>query len=84
MRILVDAMSGDNAPLEIIKGAYLASKEFPEHQIVLVGDENIISDTAVKNDIAVEGMEIIHAPGVITMEDSPLSVVRESAIPQCA
>ena len=77
MRILVDAMSGDNAPLEIIKGASLAAKEFPEHKIVLVGDENIISDTAVKNDISVEGMEIIHAPGVITMEDSPLSVVRE-------
>ena len=43
MRILVDAMSGDNAPLEIIKGAEMASREFDE-EIIIIGDENIISD----------------------------------------
>ena len=42
MRILIDAMSGDNAPLEILKGAELALKEFKEHTIVLVGDENAV------------------------------------------
>ena len=77
MRILVDAMSGDNAPLEIIKGAQLASKEYKDHTIVLVGDENVISDVAVKNDIDIDGIEIISAKSVITMEDSPLAVIRE-------
>ena len=77
MRILIDAMSGDNAPLEILKGAELAVKEFKDHTIVLVGDENIISDIAVTNDIDLQGIEIIHADTVITMEDSPLSVVRD-------
>ncbi len=77
MRILIDAMSGDNAPLEILKGAAAAKVEFPEHTLVLVGDENVISDVAVKNDIDVSDMEIINAPNVITMEDSPLSVIRE-------
>ena len=77
MRILVDAMSGDNAPLEIIKGAEMASKEFKEHTIVLVGDENVISDVAVKNEIDISDIEIIHADGIITMEDNPLSVVRD-------
>ena len=77
MRIIVDAMSGDNAPLEIIKGASLAKNEFLGHTIVLVGDENVISDVAVKNDIDIEGIEIINAQSVITMEDSPLSVIRE-------
>ena len=77
MRILVDAMSGDHAPLEILKGASLASKEYKDHTIVLVGDENIISDVAVKNEIDIDGIEIIPSKSVITMEDNPLCVVRE-------
>jgi len=77
MKILVDAMSGDNAPLEILKGASLASKEYRDHTIVLVGDENIISDIAVKNDINLDGIEIINSNSVITMEDNPLCVVRD-------
>ena len=51
MTILVDAMSGDNAPLEIIKGAALAAKKFNKAEIVLVGDENVISDVAVTHEI---------------------------------
>ncbi len=77
MRILLDAMSGDNAPLEILLGAELALKEFKEHTLVLVGDENVISDIAVKNEINLAGIEIIHADTVITMEDSPLAAVRD-------
>ena len=77
MKILIDAMSGDNAPLEILKGVALASKEFDEHELMLVGDENVISDIAVKNEIDISGMKIIHSNTVISMEDSPLSVVRE-------
>ena len=76
MRVLIDAMSGDNAPLEIIKGVALAEKEYSDHTYVLVGDENIISDTAVKNNINISGIEIIHTSGVITMEDNPLCVIR--------
>ena len=77
MKILIDAMSGDNAPLEILKGAEWAKREFKEHTIMLVGDENVISDVAVKNEIDIKDIEIIHAASVITMEDSPLAVVRE-------
>lgn len=77
MRILVDAMSGDNAPLEIIKGASLAKNEYSEHTIALVGDPNIISNIAVTNDIDLSGIEIIESKSVITMEDHALCVVRE-------
>jgi glycerol-3-phosphate acyltransferase PlsX len=77
MKILIDAMSGDNAPLEILKGASLAKNEYSEHTIMLVGDENVISDVAIKNEIDISGMQIINAPMVISMEDSPLSVVRD-------
>lgn len=77
MKILIDAMSGDNAPLEILKGVADAKKEFEDHTMVLVGDENVISDVAVKNDIDITGIEIINSHSVVTMEDSPLSVIRE-------
>lgn len=77
MRILIDAMSGDNAPLEIIKGVELARREYPDHTMLLVGDENVISDLAVKNNIKLEGIEIIPSATVITMEDNPLSAIRE-------
>lgn len=77
MRILVDAMSGDNAPLEILKGVALAREQFKNATIVLVGDENVISDVAVKNDINIAGIEIISAKTVISMEDNPLSVIRD-------
>ena len=77
MKILVDAMSGDNAPLEILKGVAYAAEEFKDHTIMLVGDENIISDIAVKNEINLAGIQIIHSSAVVTMEDNPLSVVRD-------
>ena len=77
MRILVDAMSGDNAPLEILKGASIAAKEYKEHTIILVGDQNVISHVAVTNEIDITGIEIIHADTVITMEDNPICVVRD-------
>ena len=77
MRILVDAMSGDNAPLEILKGVSLAAKEYKEHDIVLVGDENVISHVAVTNEIDIAGIEIIHADTVVSMEDNPICVVRD-------
>lgn len=77
MRILVDAMSGDHAPLEILKGASLAAKEYKEHTIILVGDQNVISHVAVTNEIDIAGIEIIHAESIITMEDNPICVVRD-------
>ena len=76
MKILVDVMSGDNAPLEIIKGAVAASQTYGE-EIIIIGDENVISDVAVKNEINLGGMQIVNSKSVITMEDKPMCVVRE-------
>ena len=70
-------MSGDNAPLEILKGAVAAAKEYKDHTIDIVGDENVISDVSVQNEIDLSGIEIINSTSVITMEDNPLCVVRD-------
>ena len=77
MRILVDVMSGDNAPLELIKGAIEAANEYKEHEIMIIGDENVISDVVVKNELVLGDILIRHAPEVINMEDRALAVVRE-------
>ena len=75
MKILIDAMSGDNAPLEIIKGVSWSKKY--DAELVLIGNENIISDIAVKNDINLSGVKIVNSTSIVTMEDKPMCVVRE-------
>ncbi len=73
MKIIIDAMSGDNAPHEIIKGAILAKSEF-SCGIILVGDETIIRESAEAQKLSLEGIEIVNASEVITMEDAPLAI----------
>ncbi len=75
MKIAVDAFGGDNAPLEIIKGARLATDEYGVTPI-LVGDESVIKKCAEENGISLDGMEIHHAPDVITMHDEPTTILR--------
>ena len=78
MKILVDIMSGDKAPLETLKGAAQAAAEF-EHDIVFIGDENIIRSLAKEENIDIDrpNIQIVHTSEVITMEDTPLAIVRE-------
>lgn len=75
MKIIVDAFGGDNAPQEIIKGARLAADELG-YDIILVGDEEKIKGEAVKNNISMENMKIVHAPDVISMEDTPTDILK--------
>lgn len=76
MRIIVDAFGGDNAPLEILKGASDAVNEFSGHRIILSGNEEQIRTVAAENGISLDGMEIITAESVVTMEDHPDTVIK--------
>ena len=73
MKIIVDAFGGDNAPLEIIKGAVDAKNEYGV-DIVFTGDEEIIRKVASENEISLDGVEIVHAPDVFTNNDQPTSI----------
>lgn len=77
MKIILDAMGGDHAPLEILRGAYAAKTEYPEIDIVLVGDSETILSVAASNGIDLSKMEIRPATSVISMEDAPLSVIHD-------
>lgn len=74
-RIIVDVMGGDNAPSELIKGAYAAKCEL-EAEYILVGDEQIIREAAGIAEIPLDGFRIVHAPNVINMEDDAACVIR--------
>ncbi|MBQ6752266.1 MAG: phosphate acyltransferase PlsX [Clostridia bacterium] len=73
MKIIVDAFGGDNAPLEILKGAADAHKEFG-YDILITGDEGKIKACAAENNIDISSMEIYHTEDVIGMHDSPRSI----------
>ena len=77
MKIILDAMSGDNAPLEILRGACDAKAEYPEIKIILVGDPDTILSVAKANALDISQMEIRAAMSVISMEDAPLSVIHD-------
>ena len=76
MRIIVDAFGGDNAPVEILKGAAMAVVAY-DCDIILTGDEEKIRQAAAENNISLERMEVVHASDVMTMEDHPKSILRE-------
>ena len=77
MKIIIDCMSGDNAPGEIIKGAVEGAIE-SNVEVILVGNEIVIKD--VLRDLPAENasIEIYHTDAEpLTMEDEPASVMRE-------
>ncbi len=75
MKIIVDAFGGDNAPLEIIKGCAIAAEEFGV-DILLTGKESVIRETAKKNQISLNRIEIADCSEVITMEDEANAVLK--------
>ena len=76
MRIYVDAFGGDNAPLCNVQGAADAVKAYG-HTVVLCGDEQAIRACAEQNGVPMDGIEILHTPDVLTMEDEPKSILKE-------
>lgn len=78
MKIIVDAMGGDNAPEQIIKGTMLAVDEYGI-DVVLVGDENVIGKCVSENKITLKNTKIVDAKSVIGMHDNPKSVLKEKA-----
>ncbi|MGD7021064.1 phosphate acyltransferase PlsX [Rossellomorea vietnamensis] len=72
MKIAIDAMGGDNAPKEIVRGAERAVKEFGDVEIILYGDEDKIKAEIAEH----ERIEIVHTTEVILGTDEPVRAVR--------
>ena len=78
MKIILDAMGGDNAPEAPVLGAIEAAKTWGS-QITLVGRGEEILAVMKKHGIETlpDGMEIAHADDVVDMHDDPANVVRK-------
>jgi len=76
MRIIVDAFGGDNAPLEIIKGAAQAHAGLGV-DITLVGDEEKIRSCARENAVDISDLAICHAEQVMDVCCEPTKILKE-------
>ncbi len=77
MRIGVDAMGGDHAPREIVRGALEALPSLNGHELVLIGLESVIQQELERQGFRDGNLRIIHASEVIAMEDVPVEAVRQ-------
>jgi len=75
LKIAIDAMGGDYAPREIVRGAWEAYQESGQ-QIILVGDRSILTNELKQLGDNYAGLEIVHADEVIAMDDAPAVAVR--------
>ena len=76
MRIVIDAFGGDNAPLEIIKGAAAAHNEYGV-DITLTGDEAAIKKVISDNSLNLgDSLIIVDCADVISMHDDPTSILK--------
>ena len=76
IRVVLDAMGGDNAPAEIVKGAIdavLASKKL---KVYLVGRKDAIEAELSKYSFPAEQVEVVHAEEVIEMAEPPVMAIR--------
>ena len=76
MKIIVDMMGGDNAPLAVLEGTAQAVKEYGV-QILGVGNEELVRRTAADNNIPLDGIELVNCTEVIEMCDEPARAIRQ-------
>ena len=76
MKIAVDAMGGDHAPAEVIKGALQVARESAGVQIVLVGDEPAISAVLDAQEDVPDSVSVRHASQAVAMGEHPVQATR--------
>ncbi len=75
IKIAIDAMGGDNAPIEIVKGCDLALEAYPDIELVLFGNENEIKSLLKHK----ERVTIVNTTEVISMgEKDPVKAIRNN------
>lgn len=77
MKVVIDALGGDNAPYEIVKGSLDALKENDDLKIIFCGDKEKIEKVLSGFKFDNERIEIIHAPDVIGNDEIPTKAIKE-------
>lgn len=74
--VALDAMGGDYAPVEMVKGAVKAVQERTELIVKLVGDESVIRQELLNYSFPKDQIEVIHASQKIDTAESPVAAIR--------
>lgn len=72
MRIGVDAMGGDYAPLEAVRGAFEAARINTDCQVVMFGEKSTIEAVCTQEGISSSSFEVIDCPTQIEMGEHPV------------
>ncbi len=75
MKVVIDAMGGDNAPFVTVEGAVDAVINY-NINIILTGNESVIQNQLAKYNYPKEKIEVIHCSEEITNEDKPVLAIR--------
>ena len=76
IKVAVDAMGGDHAPAEIVKGSIEAVQASPKLIVYLVGRKDAIEAELSQYSYPVQQVEIVHAEEVIEMAEPPVMAIR--------
>jgi glycerol-3-phosphate acyltransferase PlsX len=76
MRLALDAMGGDHAPAAVVGGAILFAQEHPEHHVVLVGQQALVSELVARAGGAAN-LSVRHASQVVDMAEHPSAAIRQ-------
>ncbi len=76
-RVALDAMGGDNAPGEIVKGAVDAVNEYTNIEVVLVGDSEKVEAELLKYQYDKERISVVHTTETISMDEPPVNAIRK-------
>ncbi len=77
VRVVVDAMGGDNAPEEIVKGAVEAAASREDIQIIFTGREEVIKQELAKYEYPADRVSIVNATEVIETAEPPVNAIRK-------
>ena len=77
IKVAVDAMGGDYAPAEIVKGAVEVARERPQIEVILVGQEDAVRKELEKQDYPKDRVRVVHASEVIETEEPPVNAIRK-------
>lgn len=76
-KVVLDAMGGDHAPAEIVKGAVDAVSNRADIQVLLVGQKDVISRELEKYTYPKECIQVVHASEVIETAEPPVVAIRK-------
>ena len=76
-KVVLDAMGGDNAPVEVVKGAIDAVSSRDDIKVILVGQETVVKEELEKYQYPKERIQVVDAPEVIEMAEPPVVAIRK-------